>query len=176
VASSLDAELSAIFAGIYLSHRAWGDSVRGVVVRTDCQVAIRLLTVESLRQRTLNRNPGAVRLREKILAFAKQHAIELDFRWVKGHQSTNTVQAYLNRACDKLAAPTQSSGSHRASRALAKARNTPPLHGAPPAASTPSAEASAQPRPRSRKEKNRARRARARARKRARKMASDSGG
>jgi ribonuclease HI len=163
VASALDAELSAIFAGIYLAHRAWGDRVRGVVVRTDCQAAIHLLTVASLRQRTQKRNPGAARLREKIRAFAREHGIALDFRWVKGHQTTNTVQAYLNRARDELAAPARSSGLQRANGALPEERRALPRSPTPPA-SAPLAEAGEPPRPRSRREKARAPRARARAR------------
>ncbi|WP_437730748.1 RNase H family protein [Sorangium sp. So ce1335] len=104
VTSSLEAELAAIFAGVFVAYRTWGARIRGVVVRTDCQAAIHLLTTDAVRPRTQKRWPGAMRLREKILALVKERGIGLDLRWVMGHQASNSVQAYLNRACDKLAA------------------------------------------------------------------------
>lgn len=104
VKSSLEAELAAVFAGIFLSCQTWGARVRGVVVRTDCQPAIHLLTTDGVRPRTQKRWPGAMRLRAKILGLVKERGIGLDLRWVMGHQASNSVQAYLNRACDELAA------------------------------------------------------------------------
>ncbi|WP_437955073.1 RNase H family protein [Sorangium sp. So ce119] len=108
VKSSLEAELAAIFAGLFVACRTWGARIRGVVVRTDCQAAIHLLTTDAVRPRTQNRWPGAMRLRAKILALVKERGIGLDLRWVMGHQASNCVQAYLNRACDKLAAVARS--------------------------------------------------------------------
>ncbi|KYF56623.1 hypothetical protein BE08_42920 [Sorangium cellulosum] len=46
VTSSLEAELAAIFAGVFVACRTWGARIRGVVVRTDCQAAIHLLTTD----------------------------------------------------------------------------------------------------------------------------------
>lgn len=112
VADSLDAEIAAIFAGLFLARRAWGDAVRGIVVRTDCRNAISFLGPEPLRPRVLRTRPGTVRLREKIHGLAAQHGIALEFKWVKGHQSSDTVPAFLNRTCDRLAGE----ASHRAPR------------------------------------------------------------
>jgi ribonuclease HI len=135
VKSSLEAEVAAIFAGIFLSRRTWGDAVRGVVVRTDCQAAIDHLSAESLRPRLQRRQPGLVRLREKIHALIEQHGIELELRWVKGHQVTNTAQAFLNRACDQLAGkarpatapepPRKKGGKRRRGRRSRRGRGAP---------------------------------------------------
>ncbi|MGK3992125.1 RNase H family protein [Sorangium sp. So ce1024] len=103
VKSSLEAELAAIFAGVFVACRTWGARVGGVVVRTDCQAAIHLLTTDAVRPRTQKRWPGAMRLRAKIQDLVKERGIGLELRWVMGHQPSNSVQAYLNRACDKLA-------------------------------------------------------------------------
>jgi len=103
VKNSLDAELSAIFAGVYVAWRTWGGAVRGVVIRTDCQSAIDLLSGVTISARFRRRWPGTIKLCTKIRAFADEHDIELDLRWVKGHQKGNTVQAYLNKECDRLA-------------------------------------------------------------------------
>ncbi|WP_437934580.1 RNase H family protein [Sorangium sp. So ce341] len=104
VTSSLEAELAAIFAGVFVACRTWGARIGGVVVRTDCQAAILLLTTDAVRPRTQKRWPGAMRLRAKILALVKERGIDLELRWVMGHQASHSVQAYLNRACDELAA------------------------------------------------------------------------
>src|SRR5262245_41450797 len=78
VRSANEAEMAAIFAGIYLARRAWGAAVRGLVVYTDSQTAIDVLTRDAKRSA-----PGIARLRERIRAFSDEHGIELDLRWVK---------------------------------------------------------------------------------------------
>ena len=166
VKSSDQAEMAAIFAGIYLAHRAWGAAVRGLVVYTDSQAAIGFLSKEAPRARVQRKAPGVMRLREKIQALAEEHGIELDLRWVKGHQRTNTVRAYLNQQCDRLAG---------AARVVAETRpRQRTSHGATRRREPPSAVEPAPPTPavapkRSREEKNRERRRRARERARARK-------
>jgi ribonuclease HI len=103
VKSALEAELAAIFAGVYLAWQTWRSSVRGIVVRTDCQTAIDWLSLSQLSAKMCKKWPGAARLHSKIRSFVRECGIELDMRWVKGHQRTNTTQSYLNNACDKLA-------------------------------------------------------------------------
>ena len=103
VKRSVEAELAAIFAGLTIARRTWGDAVRGVVIRTDCQEAINLLSTSEMNAKARRRWPGTLVLCTKIRELAAAHGIELELRWVKGHQSTNTIQAYLNNACDKRA-------------------------------------------------------------------------
>ncbi|WP_437630575.1 hypothetical protein [Sorangium sp. So ce854] len=64
VTSSLEAELAAVFAGVFVACRTWGARVGGVVVRTDCQAAIHLLTTPYLRA------PGAPALGSRLAALA----------------------------------------------------------------------------------------------------------
>lgn len=103
VSSANEAEMAAIFAGVYLARKAWGAAVCGLFVFTDSQAAIGFLNGEALRPRVERSAPGIVRLRDRIRAFAAEHGIELDLRWVKGHQKTDSVRAYLNARCDLLA-------------------------------------------------------------------------
>lgn len=95
---SVVAELSAIYAGIYLILREWGRAVRGIRIRSDCQGALALAAAPS------ERNVAARRLHQKIHAIAKAHGVELDLAWVKGHQPRKSgVRAWLNAECDRLA-------------------------------------------------------------------------
>jgi ribonuclease HI len=103
VKRSLEAELAAIFAGLIIARRTWGDAVRGAIIRTDCLEAINLLSTFEMRDRVRRRWPGTLVLCTKIRELVVAHGVELDLRWVKGHQRTNSVQAYLNNACDKRA-------------------------------------------------------------------------
>jgi hypothetical protein len=180
VSSANEAEMAAIFAGVFLARRAWGEAVRGLVVYTDSQAAIGFLRDEALSARIQRSAPGIVRLREKIRSLAGEHGIELDLRWVKGHQRTNTVRAYLNARCDQLAgaarALAERSGvesaaaeAHggKASGTTAEKRSGAPNAGERPAPTTEGT------RRWSRKQKNRARRQRARARARAKKAANE---
>jgi ribonuclease HI len=155
--SANEAELAAIFAALYLARKTWGPAVRGLVVKTDSQAAISLLRTAVLSDRVRRRAPGAARLHERIRGFAIEHGIELELRWVQGHQKTNTMRAYLNAQCDRLA--------REARRALKQAVR-------PASGTGDSAVAAPGPSPpvvslhRSRKQKRRERRARARAKKR----------
>lgn len=152
VHSANEAEMAAIFAGLYLAHRTWGAAVRGIWIFTDSQAAIHVLTADPHGKRS---TLGVARLRDKIRTFAEEHGIELDLRWVKGHQKTNTQRAYLNGQCDRMAG---------AARSLAEASPKPKT------ATPRSSSGEAQPAERrSRKQKQRARRARARAKKKAKK-------
>jgi ribonuclease HI len=168
VNSANEAEMAAIFAAIYLARKAWGAAVRGLVVYTDSQAAVGFLSGEALRARTQQNAPGIARLRERIRALSGEYGIELDLRWIKGHQRTNTVRAYLNARCDQLAGAARAMaerGGGKERRAVAEKSTKRPN------ASERVAPAAEGPRRRSRKQKNRERRLRARERKRAKKAA-----
>ncbi|MCG8424032.1 MAG: RNAse HI domain-containing protein [Proteobacteria bacterium] len=99
VTSSYEAELAAIFAGIYLAANAWGALVRGITVYSDCRAALEILTPEARPARAM-----AGRLQGKIRGLLNRYAVELETRWVKGHQPISAgTAAYLNRQCDRLA-------------------------------------------------------------------------
>lgn len=185
VRSANEAEMAAIFAALYLARKTWGGAVRGLLVHTDSQAAITFLGTEPLAARLRRRSPGIERLRGKILAFSAEHGIELDLRWVKGHQKTNTTRAFLNAACDRLAGAARKVVTKRVESPMKEAvnrlntvavRKGPATEnvtdGLPP---RPAAETSTVPARRSRKQKNRERRLRSRARKRARVGAGERG-
>ncbi|WP_080682449.1 ribonuclease H family protein [Sorangium cellulosum] len=175
VSSANEAELAAIFAGVYLARKVWGDAVRGLVVYTDSQAAVRFLSDEALKPRIQRNAPAVARLRERIRTFSNEHGIELDLRWVKGHQRTNTVRAYLNARCDQLAGAARAVAQRSEKRTVAEKRgreagsavaeksNGTPNAGKPGVERLPR---------RSSKQKNRERRHRARERNRAKKVAS----
>ncbi|WP_437991014.1 ribonuclease H family protein [Sorangium sp. So ce145] len=174
VSSANEAELAAIFAGVYLARKAWGEAVRGLVVYTDSQAAVRFLSDGALKPRIQRNAPAVARLRERIRTFSNEHGIEMDLRWVKGHQRTNTVRAYLNARCDQLARAARgvAQGSEKrtvaekrrreAGSAISEKSNGTPNVGEPRVERSPL---------RSRKQKNRERRHRARERNRAKKVA-----
>src|SRR5688572_30666413 len=64
VKDSLEAELSAIYAGVFLAVRTWGSSVAGVLVCSDCQSALELLESGRLPKH----KPGAQRLLQRVRA------------------------------------------------------------------------------------------------------------
>lgn len=100
VKSSTDAELSAIYAGVFLALRAWPSRVAGVLVCTDCQAAIDLARPGS----ALAPRKAARRLQRRLWALLDESHVELDLRWVKAHQKpTTSTRAYLNHQCDRLA-------------------------------------------------------------------------
>lgn len=95
---SNDAELAAIYAGLYLVTRNW-PQVTAVLVRSDSQVALAYLEMSKPP-----RNAGARRLWRRIKDLLAQHPLRLRTRWVKGHADPNAgTMAYLNNQCDKLA-------------------------------------------------------------------------
>ena len=79
---------------VYLARKAWGEAVRGLVVYTDSQAAVGFLCGEACKARIQRNAPGIAKLRERIRTFSSEHGIELDLRWLKGHQRTNTLRAY----------------------------------------------------------------------------------
>lgn len=94
------AELAAIYAAIYLAIAAWGDDVSVVLIRSDC-----LNAQDWLEGRARARRKDARRLIALTKALLRKHDVELRCRWVRGHQPRErSTEAYLNDACDRLAA------------------------------------------------------------------------
>jgi ribonuclease HI len=99
VRSSGAAELSAIYAGVHIALRAWGAEVQGVFVRSDSQEALLRATPST----PLARDVATRRLQQKLRSLLGP-SIELQTRWVKGHQGASRgTAAYLNTAVDRLA-------------------------------------------------------------------------
>jgi len=94
------AELAAIFSGLYFVHRAWGAQIAGVLVRSDCQGAMKAAAPTA----PLSPDAGTQRLQTRIRSLLESSGYALDFSWVKGHQrATAGVPAWVNRECDRLA-------------------------------------------------------------------------
>jgi ribonuclease HI len=94
------AELAAIYAGVYLACRAWPQVVRGLLVRSDSQTALRLTEPSS----DLSKNPASRALQRKLRALVGAKKLVVQCRWVQGHQpKKRSTAAYLNGACDARA-------------------------------------------------------------------------
>jgi ribonuclease HI len=109
IATSNEAEMAAIYAGVYLALRAWGDAVRGILVCSDCQSAMAHLAGEASSKR-----PGTARLAAKFRELLAGRNVVLRWRWVKGHQRKDSSRpAWLNVACDRLAGEARSGTRER---------------------------------------------------------------
>lgn len=98
VDDSNDAELAAMYAGIYLISQHWPDTER-ILICSDSQTALEwVLDKPRRKDRT-----GTNRLQKKIRHLCIKHRLSITPRWVKGHSKAGTAQAYLNRRCDELA-------------------------------------------------------------------------
>ncbi len=107
------AELAALFAGMYVATSTWGSDVRGISLRSDSQAAIGLADPSA----TLARRDSYRRLQTKIRELVSSHSLELDLRWVRGHQPiANGTIAYLNRECDRLAKRARRAARSRSAR------------------------------------------------------------
>lgn len=95
--SSNDAELAAIYAGIYRAATMWPQA-EVVLVRSDSDTALNWMA-----RRHEASSPGSRRLVAKIRDLEKQHRLRLVPRWVQSHQRGNTTDAYLNRRVDQMA-------------------------------------------------------------------------
>jgi len=101
VKNSSEAELAAIYAGMSLALREWGNDVRGFQVRSDSQEA--LLQLHVVTGARLSRLPRVRRLQMQLKALLGPD-IGIETKWVKGHRDPSSGSAaYLNDACDRLA-------------------------------------------------------------------------
>jgi ribonuclease HI len=94
---SYEAELAAIYAGIYRTLSRWPNTT-AILVRSDCETALHLMS--NLYQ---GRHQGARRLATKIHGLQREVGVRLIPRWVKGHQRGTNTDAYLNNRVDEMA-------------------------------------------------------------------------
>ena len=94
---SNEAELAAIYAGIYRTSKRW-PTTTAILVRSDCQTALELMD-----KKYRPRSRGAHRLASKIHRLQEEGGFRLIPRWVKGHQRGNKTDAWLNNKVDELA-------------------------------------------------------------------------
>ena len=103
VRDSSAAELSAIYASIYLACRIW-PSTTGVLVCSDCQSAL----AAAAPWAPLSAMPAMRRLQQRLRELASAKCLSLRFKWVKGHQPMNaSTAAWLNNQVDRLAGSTR---------------------------------------------------------------------
>lgn len=95
--SSNDAELAAIYAGIYRAMRQWPNTTV-ILVRSDSDTALRWL-MKTHHPST----EGGQRLIQKITDLQHNHGIHFIPRWVKGHRRGTATDIYLNRQVDAMA-------------------------------------------------------------------------
>jgi ribonuclease HI len=113
------AELAAIFAGLHLAVTTWGSRVDGVSLRSDSKVALGHADPES----KLSRNSALRRLQERVRSLLREHDLELDCRWVRGHQRVEAgTHAFLNDRCDRLAKRARKAVQRRRRRERGEAR------------------------------------------------------
>lgn len=96
VRNSGHAELAAVFAGIHLAVSAFPHTT-AILVRSDCRAALHNLA----HRASPSSDPAVQRLRERIrTALGDRH---VRIKWVKGHRGGDTVESWVNNACDRLA-------------------------------------------------------------------------
>ena len=97
------AELSAIYAGVYLACRNW-PATTGVLICSDSQGAL-AATDPSV---SLFLNPAMRRLQQRLCEVASTKRLQLHFKWVKGHRRVNaSTSAWLNNQVDRIAGSTR---------------------------------------------------------------------
>ena len=103
VRDSNAAELSAIYAGVYMACRIW-PSTTGVLICSDCQGAL----AAAKSAASLSLDPAIRRLQLHLRELLNTKRIELSFKWVKGHQRASaSTPAWLNNQVDRLAGSTR---------------------------------------------------------------------
>ena len=94
---SNDAELAAIYAGLYRALRIWPNT-EVFVVRSDSQVALRWAHKGYDGHRQTTR-----RLRSRIDHLHQTHEFRIVPKWVKGHRYGTKTDVYLNNRVDEMA-------------------------------------------------------------------------
>jgi len=91
---SSTAELYAIVAGVREARRRWPKAA-GIYIRSDNREAVDCVNGKYSR---------CPIMRRLVAAFTRELG-ELSFnaKWVKGHSKTQSVKAYVNSVCDRLA-------------------------------------------------------------------------
>jgi ribonuclease HI len=96
---SVACELYAILEGIRTCLNQWGENIDRILVHSDSQQALKL-TKNSFRNK-LSPREDLRELQKHFQALSKQ--VRVDIRWVPGHQTGNSTEAYLNRKVDQIA-------------------------------------------------------------------------
>ena len=100
VHGSAQAEIAAIYAGVFLAVKAWGEAVGHILVCSDCMSALDAIAKDAKP----SRDKGTRRLQQRLWDLVESVGVELKTRWVKAHQAASvSTSAYLNVQCDKLA-------------------------------------------------------------------------
>ena len=94
---SNEAELAAIYAGIYRTVTKW-PKTEAILVRSDCTTALQWMD-----GRSQARSAGARRLVKRIVKLKAEHNVRLIPRWVKAHRSGSDTDVWLNRRVDEMA-------------------------------------------------------------------------
>lgn len=90
--STNDMEMYGVYAGISKAVKALGRSLVKVYVRTDNKSVAQFLTS----------NGGASQLGRYITRRLKEVGIELHAKWIKGHQTDDSTQTFINTAVDVI--------------------------------------------------------------------------
>lgn len=103
VSSANDAELTALFAGIWTAVSSLDTTQANILVlKTDSQHAARLFGWDG----GTKKEPKRIQVLDLIFRgfdLAERAGLKLIVKWVKGHQGTAYTQAYLNTQADRLA-------------------------------------------------------------------------
>lgn len=103
VRDSNAAELSAIYASVYIACRIW-PSTTGVLICSDSQGALAMAEPCA----PLSWAPAIRRLQQRLRELVDTEGLELRFKWIKGHQRADTsTAAWLNNQVDRLAGNTR---------------------------------------------------------------------
>ena len=95
--NSSEAELVAIYAGIYRTLTRWPETT-AILVRSDCTAAL-----DWMVGRHHPKKESGQRVANKIQQLKHQRGVRLIPRWVKAHREGSETDVYLNRRVDKLA-------------------------------------------------------------------------
>jgi ribonuclease HI len=102
VVNSCQAEACGVWAAIHtaLTHL---DTKTGniLVIKTDCQAVARFYGWE--QSSSIPNDSDTSRIVVRAYRMAQDYGVKLIVKWVKGHQSGNTLSGYLNHRVDRLA-------------------------------------------------------------------------
>jgi ribonuclease HI len=102
-ADSFAAEIYGILFGVWVASQAWHEhGMTGCGVRCDNKGAVELVN-RWQRKRKVHHKRADIRAIFKHFAEKIPKRVYIKARWVRGHQSGNTAQAWLNNRVDALA-------------------------------------------------------------------------
>lgn len=100
VKGSAQAELAAIFAGMFLAVRHWGAEVGSILICSDCVSALDAIDPEA----PLSKRKDVRRLQGRVRALVQEHGLRVETRHVRGHQDPDkNTPSFLNTQCDRIA-------------------------------------------------------------------------